>query len=114
MEYDFFVLYVIAPKLAAKYRQAFKSSGAKDDGNDSGFILDILMRHREKLCPWRKDAPQTRKLQILTQKRRNAIDDRTRLSNQLKAVLKQYYPLALDVVGDTVDSHIRVQQVSHV
>lgn len=102
MEYDFFVIYVVAPKLAAKYRQAFKSSGAKDDRNDSGFILDILMRHREKLCPWRLEDPQTRKLQILTQKRRDVINERTRLSNRLKAVLKQYFPLALNVAGDTL------------
>ncbi len=102
MEYDFLVIYVVSPKLAATYRKAFKSSGAKDDGNDSGFILDILMRHSDKLCPWRPEDPQTRTLQILTEKRRNAVDERTRLSNQLRAILKQYYPLALDVAGDTL------------
>ncbi len=102
MEYDFFVVFIVSPKLAAKHRQAFKSSGAKDDGNDSGFILDILMRHRDKLSPWRAEEPQTRKLQILTEKRRDAIRERTRFSNQLKAMLKQYYPLALDVAGDSL------------
>jgi len=73
MEHDCFVIYVIALKLAAKYRQALKRSGAKDDGNDAGFILDILMRHREKLRPWRQEDPETRRLQILTEKRRNAV-----------------------------------------
>lgn len=102
MQYDCFVIFVVNPKLAAKYRQAFKSSGAKDDGNDSGFILDILLRHRDKLCPWRPEEPQTRKLQILTEKRRDAIRERTRFSNQLKAILKQYFPLAIDVAGDSL------------
>jgi transposase len=102
MQYDFFVIYVINPKLAAKYREAFKSSGAKDDGNDSGFILDILTRHRDKLTPWKIEDDTTRMLQILTEKRRNAINERTRLSNRLKAVLKQYYPLALEVAGDSL------------
>ena len=106
MEYSLFVVYVVSPKLAATYRRAFKSSGAKDDGNDSGFILDILLRHRDKLCPWRQEDPQTRKLQILTEKRRAAVNERTRLSNQLKAVLKQYYPLAILVAGDTLYSAI--------
>lgn len=100
MQFDFIVIFVVNPKLAAGYRQAFKSSGAKDDGNDSGFILDILIRHREKLTPWKPEDYKTRKLQILTQKRRDAIRERTRLSNQLKAILKQYFPLALDVAGD--------------
>lgn len=106
MQYDFFVIFVVNPKLAAKYRQAFKSSGAKDDGNDSGFILDILTRHRDKLNVWKPGDNKTRTLQILTQKRRDAIKDRTRLSNQLKAVLKQYFPLALDVAGDSLSTAI--------
>jgi len=101
-QYDFVVVFVVNPKLAAKYRQAFKSSGAKDDGNDSGFILDILTRHRDRLTPWRIEDDTTRMLQILTEKRRNAIKERTRLSNQLKAVLKQYFPLAIDVAGDSL------------
>lgn len=102
MQFDFIIIFVIHPKLAAKYRQAFKSSGAKDDGNDSGFILDILIRHREKLAPWKPEDHKTRMLQILTQKRRDAIRERTRLSNQLKAILKQYFPLAIDVAGDSL------------
>jgi len=103
MEYDFLVIYVVSPKLSATYRKAFKSSGAKDDGNDSGFILDILMRHSDKLCPWRPEDPQTRKLQILTEKRRNAVDFRTILMRTfLSAFLEQviywlpgYYLLAV-------------------
>ncbi len=106
LEYDCFEIYVVAPKLAAKYRQAFKSSGAKDDSNDSGFILDILVKHRDKLQPWRPEEPQTRTLQILTQKRRDAIGERTRFSNQLKATLKQYYPLAIDVAGSSLSTVI--------
>ncbi len=102
MQYDFLVIFVVNPKLSAKYRQAFKSSGAKDDGNDSGFILDILLKHGDKLNHWKPGDAKTRTLQILTQKRRDAIKDRTRLSNQLKAVLKQYFPLALDVAGDSL------------
>ncbi len=106
MEYRVFVVYVVSPRLAATYRKAFKSSGAKDDGNDSGFILDILLRHRDKLCPWRPENSETRKLQILTEKRRAAVNERTRLSNQLKAVLKQYFPLAISVAGDALHTAI--------
>jgi len=94
------VFFVIHPRLAAKYRQAFKSSGAKDDGNDSGFILDILIRHREKLALWKPEDYTTRILYILTQNQEDAIRERTRLSNQLKAIFKQFFPLALDVAGD--------------
>lgn len=102
MKYDFFEIFIVNPKLSAKYREAFKSSGAKDDKNDSGLLLDILMRHRERLKILKLEDDATRALQILTPKRRDAIKERTRLSNQLKAILKQYYPLALEVAGENL------------
>jgi hypothetical protein len=42
----------------------------------------------------------TRKLALLCEKRRQAVDARTALSNQLKSELKQYYPLALAVLDN--------------
>jgi hypothetical protein len=39
-------------------------------------------------------------LALLCQKRRQAVDARTTLSNQLKSELKQYYPLALAVLDN--------------
>jgi Transposase len=50
-EYPFFVLYPINPATAARYRQAFKTSRAKDDPTDAQICLEILLYHREKLTP---------------------------------------------------------------
>ena len=44
-KYDFFVLFPINPSTLAKYRQAFKPSGAKDDPTDAELALDLLMCH---------------------------------------------------------------------
>lgn len=104
LEYDFFVIFPVHPKTSAKYREAFASSGAKDDPTDAELLLDILTRHRDKLRPWRPDDEQTRKIIILSRKRRETIGLRVQLAHQLKAILKQYYPLALEVAGDDLGS----------
>jgi len=46
------------------------------------------------------DTPQTRALAALTEVRRNAVDHRTQLSNELRSTLKLYYPQALELFGD--------------
>lgn len=58
------------------------------------------MRHRDQLCGWRPDAPLTRQLRLLAEWRRDAVDHRTRLTNQLTAALKLYFPQALQLVGE--------------
>ena len=73
MGYDCFELYPINPTQLENYRKAFKPSGAKDDPTDG---------------------------ELLCQKRRQAVDARSALSNQLKSELKQYYPLALAVLDN--------------
>jgi transposase len=67
-------------------------------------LVDYLLRHRDQLRVWQPDTAATRELQLLTESRRDAVDQRTRLSNQLTAVLKRYFPQALVLVGHDVDT----------
>jgi transposase len=99
-EYDFIDIYPVNPATSAQYRNAFHTSGAKDDPGDAELILDILSFHRDKLTRLQPEDPLTRQLQILTRKRREALNLRTRLNNQLKDLLKQYYPLFLRICGE--------------
>ena len=85
LEYPCFVLYPINPATAARYRQAFKTSRAKDDPSDAQICLELLLHHREKLTPWLPEDAQTRELFCLLQHRRTAVDHRTLLSNMLRA-----------------------------
>jgi transposase len=95
MGYDCFELYPINPKQLDNYRKAFRPSGAKDDPTDAELLCKYISLHHQELRPWRPNDEQTRKLALLCEKRRQAIDARSALSNQLKSELKQYYPLAL-------------------
>lgn len=100
MMYDFLVLYPVNPKALARYREAFRASGAKDDPVDSELLLDLLSKHRDKLRAWIPDTVQVRKLQLLCEQRRKMVHQRVALTNRLTSLLKQYFPQALDWVGD--------------
>jgi len=100
MMYAFFVLYPINPKALARYREAFHTSGAKDDPTDSELLLDFLSEHSEKLRPWIPDAEPTRMLQALCEQRRKLVNRRVALTNRITSLLKQYFPQALDWIGD--------------
>jgi len=99
LEYSFLVLYPINPATAARYRQAFKTSRAKDDPTDAQVCLEIVLHHREKLTPWLANDGATRELSRLLEARRSLIDLRTLLSNMLRDALKSYYPQALQLAG---------------
>jgi transposase len=100
MMYDFLVLYPINPKALARYRETFRTSGAKDDPSDSELLLDLLSKHRDRLRAWIPDTVQVRKLQLLCEQRRKMINQRVALTNRLISLLKQYFPQALDWVGN--------------
>ena len=80
LEYPFLVLYPINPATAARYRQAFKTSRAKDDPSDAQVCLELLLHHREKLTPALAHDGATRELSRLLEARRSLIDLRTLLT----------------------------------
>src|SRR5687767_14000368 len=98
--YLWITLYAINPITLQKFREAFVTSRAKDDGKDAQYLAKLLFTHHAKLKPWQPDDAQTRRLQQLVSHRRTVIDDRTALSNCLKALLKHYFPQALDLCGE--------------
>lgn len=100
LQHDCFVLYPINPKALARYREAFVSSGAKDDPRDSWLLLDLLVRHRAQLRAWVPDTVESRRLVALCEQRRKLVHHRVALTNRLTSLLKQYFPQALDWVGD--------------
>jgi transposase len=100
MGYECFELYPINPKQLSSYRETFRPSGAKDDPSDAQLLCQLLSLHHRQLRPWQPDDALTRKLALLCEKRRQAVDVRTALSNQLKSELKQYFPLALAVLDN--------------
>lgn len=100
MNYDFLLLYPVPPKGLASYREAFATSGAKSDPTDAGLLLELVRTHRDRLRAWQPDDALTRQLRLLVEHRRRTVADRTRLTNRLTALLKTYFPQALEWAGD--------------
>ena len=91
-KYDHVVVFPVHPTALANYRKSFRPSGAKNDPHDAGLLLDILVRHRDKLRRLNPDTAQTRTLQFLVEERRKLVHEKTRYSNRLTAHLKMYFP----------------------
>jgi Transposase. len=100
LKYDFLILYPIHPKTLSSYREAFSPSRAKDEPSDADYQVELVLKHRDRLKPWRPDDEKTRTLQYLVEHRRRLVNDRTRLSNRLTAALKGYFPQVLDWFPD--------------
>ena len=94
-KYAHLVLFPVHPTTAARYREAFCTSGAKDDPNDTASLLDLLLRHRERLRQLQPDTEETRLLQFLVEERRRTVNEKTRQSNRLTDCLKLYFPQIL-------------------
>lgn len=104
INYDFLVLYPVNPATLARYRQAFAASGAKNDPGDAYYLMELVTAHRDKLKAWKPDNELTRSISIIVESRHKAVKLRTRLVNMLRAMLKSYFPQALDLVGSTLHS----------
>jgi transposase len=99
MKYDFLTIFPINPVMLAKFRQAFTHSRAKDDPTDADLLCELLLCHRDKLRAWKPDSKETRRLQILAEHRRKAVNLRSQLTNRLLALLKIYFPQAIELCG---------------
>jgi transposase len=99
MAYELFELYPINP---SHYRKSFFSSGAKADQPDADLLSELLMCHRDRLKGWKPDDQLTRELATLNEGRRNAVDRRTEVANEIKSQLKLYFPVALKILDNDI------------
>jgi len=118
-KYPHLVIFPVHPTTAARYRETFAPSGAKSDPGDTASLLDLLMRHRERLRRLQPDTAETRLLQFLVEERRQIVDEKTRQSNRLRSCLKLYFPqivqwfddLSSVMVGDLLQRWPTLEQL---
>ena len=118
-KYPHLVLFPVHPTTAARYRETFAPSGAKSDPSDTASLLDLLLRHRERLTPLQPDTVETRLLHFLVEQRRQTVDEKTCQSNRLTACLKLYFPQILGwfddvttpLVGDLLERWPTLEQL---
>jgi transposase len=110
--HEFFRLYPVNPAMLANLRKAFHLSGAKDDPLDRDLLLEILLKHRDRLHRWSPDDETTRLLGLLVEERRDAVDARTKLVETLLATLKGYCPALLDLVGGELSTTLACKLIT--
>ena len=94
-KYELLPLFPVPPARSASMRDALYPSGAKDDPRDAELLLDLLMKHRDKLRRLAPDSEATRRVQNLVEERRNLVDEKTAQTNRLTNHLKIYFPQML-------------------
>ena len=97
---DFLVLYPVNPQSLASYRKVYGTSGAKSDSADAVLLMEMVRHSPQRFRPWKPDDADTRSLQLLTENRRQLVNQRTAFTNQLTGLLKSYYPQALELAGE--------------
>jgi transposase len=99
-QYDCLVLFPVNPLTRARDREAFTPSQAKDDPTDAELLLELRLKHRDKLSPLQPQRPTRRALEQLVEHRRRLVGDKVRITNRLTSTLKNYFPHVLPWVHD--------------
>lgn len=95
-------VYALNPSSIWGYRQSLKVSRAHTDSTDAACIAGFLSLHHQELRVHEPANPLARQLQLCCVSRRKLVNARSGLTNRLQAILKDYYPAALDLLSDDV------------
>lgn len=88
-------VFVIPPRQVKALRSRYSSTGAKSDPGDAYLLADVLRTDRHRLTPLRQDSPETKVLRALTRTRKDLVEARVALVNQLRAQLELCFPGAV-------------------
>lgn len=88
-------VYVIPPRQLKALRTRYGSTGAKSDPGDAYVLADVLRTDKRRLKPLTSDSPETKALRALTRTRKDLVEARVALVNQLRAQLELCFPGAV-------------------
>ncbi len=100
-------VFVIPPRQVKALRTRYSSTGAKSDPGDAYVLADVLRTDRHRLAPLSIDTAETKVLRALTRTRKDIIEARVALVNQLRAQLELCFPGAVGLFAE-LDSDVSV------
>jgi transposase len=106
VEKEYPLVYVLPPNQVRANQGRFRQSGARDDPADARLIAEILRTDRGRLRQWNPDRLLTRQIRAQVRWILELQNQIVRLSNQLEALLRRYYPAALQVFRTGLSSQI--------
>lgn len=89
-------LYPLNPLAASRYRSRHQVSGAKADATDAVLLANILRTDMAAHRPLPTDTELAQAIRVLARSQQDAVWARQKLGNQIRALLQDFYPAALD------------------
>ncbi|MET0227092.1 MAG: IS110 family transposase [Actinomycetes bacterium] len=99
------VVLVIPPGPLNKLRSRYGSAGNKDDRYDAYVLADVVRTDRRRLTPLTRSIPATQALRSTVRARRDLVEHRVGIANQLRAHLHIVFPGLTGLFAD-IDSAI--------
>jgi transposase len=85
-------VFVITPRQVKGLRSRYSGSGAKSDAGDAYLLADVLRTDGHRLTPLTQDGEATQVLRALSRTRKQLVESRVGLVNQLAAELERCFP----------------------
>lgn len=98
---------VITPRQVEGLRSRYSASGAKSDPSDAYLLADVLRTDGHRLGALSQDSDATRVLRALSRSRKQLVEARVGLVNQLRAELERVFPGAVGLFA-RLDSDVAV------
>lgn len=98
-------VFVITPRQVKGLRSRYSGSGAKSDAGDAYLLADVLRTDGHRLTALTQDSDATQVLRSLSRTRKQLVEARVALVNQLRAELERCFPGAIGLFYD-LDSDI--------
>jgi transposase len=95
-----YLVYAINPKQVARYRERHTISGAKSDPGDAHVLAEIVRKDRDHHRAVAGDSEQADAVKTVARTHQTMIWTRQRQANQLRSMLREFYPAALEAFGD--------------
>lgn len=89
------VIYPINPLAASRYRARYSVSGAKSDATDAVLLANIVRTDPDAHRPLPADTDLAQAIRVLARAQQDAVWARQQVGNQIRDLLKDFYPAAL-------------------
>lgn len=100
-------VFVITPRQVKGLRSRYSGSGAKSDASDAYLLADVLRTDGHRLSPLTQDSDATHVLRSLSRTRKQLVESRVALVNQLQAELERCFPGAIGLFN-RLDSDVAI------
>jgi hypothetical protein len=94
------VIYPINPLAASRYRARYAVSGAKSDATDAVLLANIVRTDPGAHRPLPADTGAAQAIRVLARAQQDAVWARQQIGNQVRDLLKDFYPAALVAFAD--------------